>query len=301
MVESTSQDAIHRSFYYHADASAIGGSIHRPFSGFVPSQTSISLPIVGGFQEKQRRGRKWKNIVSYTSESTHVSGSLRDETGAWTTQVSATITGLNILEVITAEKVVAQLSVEYDPNGGIASISTVGSQFIDLRIGGNPIDPVIRHDLFSEHDGNPAAGSQTNTANNTWPRQQVFLNKVHEQFGAAKEGYRDTRPNGGPLQNRFQHWMDHHFHGHDSRGLLNDRDYIACSLIDQLPNLPDRFPHALCGNGIYIPDFGSVYFGELFVHHHQVRLAMIRAQLGSPVGGAISSNVVSANGVPDGP
>src|SRR5579883_951109 len=106
-----------KTFYYHADANAVGGYISRPFQGFVPSHTSISLPLVGGFIEKQRAGRKWKNIVSYTSESTHVSGSRRDEDngGPWTTQVSATIEGLNILDVITADRIVSQLSVSHPP------------------------------------------------------------------------------------------------------------------------------------------------------------------------------------------
>src|ERR1700748_48556 len=113
MEEKAVQKPIKKTFYYHADANALGGTIDRPFSGFVPSHTSLSLPLVGGFVEKQRKGRRWKDIVSYTSESTHVSGSKSPESedGPWTTQVSATIEGLNILDVITADRIVAQLSV----------------------------------------------------------------------------------------------------------------------------------------------------------------------------------------------
>ena len=110
MVDSSTKKSSTNGFYYHADANPIGGTIHRPFSGFIPSNASISLPLVGGFLEKQGRGRKWKNTVTYTSESTHVSGSRKDEAngGPWTTQVSATIEGLNILEVVTADKIVAR-------------------------------------------------------------------------------------------------------------------------------------------------------------------------------------------------
>ena len=36
-------------FYYHADASSLGGFIEEPFEGVIPSAASISLPAVGGY------------------------------------------------------------------------------------------------------------------------------------------------------------------------------------------------------------------------------------------------------------
>jgi hypothetical protein len=298
MADNQIEDPIQRTFLYHADASAIGGTINRPFNGFVPSQTSISLPIVGGFLKKERKGRKWKDIVGYDSESTHVSGSKKDEPedGPWTTQVSATVTGLNILEVITADKVVAQLSVAHPHDGGEPTISVIGSQFENLRISGKKVEPVIRYDLFDEHDGSSEQDPKKRYPKKTWPRQEKFLAKVTAQKAQARNKYAE-KYNKAPLPG----WIRHHFHWFDSEQGLNDRDYIQCSLIDHLPELPENFPGVVCGNAIYIPGFGKVYFGEVIVHQKVFTVSMIRAQLGSPVGGAISAATVRSNGQGDGP
>ncbi|HEX3437168.1 MAG TPA: hypothetical protein VHT24_10420 [Pseudacidobacterium sp.] len=280
-------------FYYHADANAIGGLINRPFSAFVPSHTSISLPLVGGFLEKQRKGRKWKDTVSYTSESTHVSGSKKDEVGPWTTQVSATIEGLNILDVVTADRVVAQLSVAHPHGGGHPTISIVGSQFINLRISGQPIEPILNYDLFTDHDGTSEEDPKKRYPKKSWPEQEKFLEKVRAQKVGAKDTY-TKKYNNAPIPD----WIRSHFHWLDSEQGLNGRDYIVCSLIDQLPELPPHFPGVICGNGIYVPGFGRVLFAELIVDHGTFRLSMIRAQLGSPVGGAVSVATASSNGKP---
>lgn len=297
MPENPTDDPIQRSFLYHADANPIGGTINRPFNGFVPSQTSISLPIVGGFMEKQRKGRAWKNIVSYSNESTHVSGAKKNgDDGPWTTQVSATIEGLNILEVITADKVVAQLSVAHPADGGEPTISVIGSQFDNLRISGTKITPVIRYDLFEDHDGSGEADPNKRYPQNTWLRQEKFLAKVTAQKKQAKDKYAE-KYKGASLPG----WIRHHFHWFDSEQGLNGRDYIQCSLIDQLPEMPEGFPGVICGNAIYIPGFGKVFFGEVIVQQKTFAVSMVRAQLGSPVGGAISAATARSNGSPDGP
>jgi hypothetical protein len=298
MAENTPQETTPKTFYYHADANAIGGTINRPFSGFVPSHTSISLPLVGGFLEKQRRGRQWKNIITYASESTHVSGSKKDEAngGPWTTQVSATIEGLNILEVVTADKIVAQLSVAHPHDGGSPTISFVGSQFINLRISGNLIEPVIKYDLFADHDGVDEENPNKRYPKQAWPKQEKFLKKVEAQLINARDTY-TKKYDGAPLPA----WIKNHFHPIEPGQSLNDRDYIVCSLIDQLPALPEHFPGVTCGHGIYVPGFGKIYFGEVIVHQGTFTVSMVRAQLGSPVGGAISAATVRSNGSPDGP
>ena len=298
MAENTTQELPQKTFYYHADASPIGGTINRPFSGFVPSHTSLSLPLVGGFVEKQRKGRPWKNIVTYSNESAHVSGSRKDEAedGPWTTQVSATIEHLNILEVVTADKVVAQLSVAHPFDGGHPTISVVGSQFINLRISGQLIEPVIKYDLFADHDSSSDPDPKKRYPKQAWPKQQQFLDKVEKQLTDAKDTY-TKKYKGAPLPA----WIKNHFHPVEPGQGLNGRDYIICSLIDQLPEMPPGFPGVTCGHGIYVPGFGKVYFGEVIVHQGTFTVSMVRAQLGSPVGGAISAAVVRSNGSDGGP
>ena len=41
------------------------------------------------------------------------------------------------------------------------------------------------------------------------------------------------------------------------------------------------------GHVVVVPDFGKIYFGEMFIAAHSRRLTMVRFQLGSPDGGEI--------------
>jgi len=363
MPKNDTQGPVQKTFYYHADASAIGGTIHRPFVGFVPSQTSISLPLVGGFIEKQRKSRKWKDIVSYESESTRVSGSQQDpdRDGPWTTDVSASIERLNILGVIEADKVVAQLAISHPYNGDEPSVRLLGSQFENLRISGVKIDlGPLRLDLFEEHDGLPGRYPKKR-----WPMQKKLLDKVKSQKVLAIRKYAEKHGE-EPIPN----WIRHHFHElesllpdrpkskelairlheelapelDDSRfeklrlefleqrekgstkeikelhgelvealnrgkerkkqpagGFTNDNDYVICSLIDHFPDLPPHFPGIVCGNAVYLPGYGRFHFGEVIVQQGTYRVSMIRAQLGSGTGGAMSAAVASSNGQGSGP
>jgi hypothetical protein len=293
-----------KTFQYHADASAIGGYINRPFNGFIPSHTSLSLPIVGGFVQKERkRTRPWKDIINFSSESTHVSGSKQDEPndGPWTTQVSATVENLNILDVITADKIVAQLSVSHPHDGGEPTIAIVGTQFMGLRISGHKYEPVIRYDLFAHHDGKPPEDpkkkDRTPYPQKPWPRQERFLEKVKTQFSNAKKTFLENYPE----QSTVPDWIADHFQHFDSDRTPNERDYVPCSLIDQLPELPGNIPGVVCKNAVYLFGFGKVFFGELHIHNNLYRLSMIRVQLGSPIGGAASVCTASSNGKPTGP
>jgi hypothetical protein len=64
-----------KTFYYHADANALGGFIEKPFQKIVPSQASVSLPSVGG-QATTRTGEfNFEEIVSCRAAYTRVTGS----------------------------------------------------------------------------------------------------------------------------------------------------------------------------------------------------------------------------------
>jgi hypothetical protein len=47
---------------------------------------------------------------------------------------------------------------------------------------------------------------------------------------------------------------------------------------------------------VHVPDFGKIYFGEMFITGESRRLTMVRFQLGSPQGGEISAAEGESNG-----
>ena len=54
-------------FYYHADASSLGGFIEEPFEGVIPAVSSISLPAVGGYATNRTEALNFKEIISCRS------------------------------------------------------------------------------------------------------------------------------------------------------------------------------------------------------------------------------------------
>ena len=54
----------------------------------------------------------------------------------------------------------------------------------------------------------------------------------------------------------------------------------------------DGAPHptaTIHGHVVHVPDFGKIYFGEMFITGDSRRLTMVRFQLGSPDGGEVTA------------
>jgi hypothetical protein len=64
------------------------------------------------------------------------------------TRATATLEGLNILDFITADRVVATLTSEGKRGKKESYIIAVGSEFDNLRIAGHAVKVTLRHDLF---------------------------------------------------------------------------------------------------------------------------------------------------------
>jgi len=273
------ENRVERTHYFHADASPIGGYITRPFTGFVPSHASISLPLVGGVLEKQRKGRKWKNTVNYSNTSTTVSGKGQDSNGPWITEVTATVDDLNIREIITAKRIVAQLSVEHPLEGYVPKINVTGSQYVDLRISGIPVTPIINYDIFEGYEGSPGYPTKS------WTQQTSLKKHIERQYKEAGGGSEETPD-----------WVKHHFHWLESGESDNTKDSLVCSLVDGFEGIPKNFPGKVFAHSIYVRDFGRVFFGEVIVQGGTYSVSMLRIHLGSPVGGAISAATARSNG-----
>lgn len=274
------EDPIERTHYYHADASAIGGYITRPFTGTVPSHASVSLPLVGGVLEKERKGRKWRNTVNYATASTTVSGKKQDGEGPWITDVTATIDDLNIREIITAKRVVAQISIAHPHEGYTPKIYLTGSQFVDLRISGIPINPILNYDIFEDFE----AGSN-GYPSKPWDEQESLRKHVERQYSEAGGGKEETPD-----------WVRHHFHWIESGEKSHTSDGIVCSIVDGFEGVPKNFPGRVFAHSIYVRDFGRIFFGEVVVQGGTYSLSMLRVKLGSPVGGAVSVATARSNG-----
>jgi hypothetical protein len=128
-------------YSFRVDASALGGYLEQPFEKNIRTVAPVSLPPVGGFAMARSEAFTLNEIVRCSSAYTRVSG--RELDGSISILVTAVVEDLNLLEVVTARRVVSQLSISI-PEGGPRQISLVGSRFEGLRVAGTEDFPDIQ-------------------------------------------------------------------------------------------------------------------------------------------------------------
>jgi len=101
-----------QSFAFHANAYALNASFHRPAACQIEAQAATCVPIFGGHAHSCAMDFCVPRLARFRSAQSHVSGSMQDEHTA-TTQAITTILGLNIMDVITADRIVARLTSEH--------------------------------------------------------------------------------------------------------------------------------------------------------------------------------------------
>ena len=129
-----------RKFYsFRADANALGGYLEAPCEKCIPTLAPVSLPAVGGFAMARSEAFTLDEIVRFSSAYTRVSGRQHAD-GSASILITAAVEGLNLLEVVTARRVVAQVSILVPENGPL-EISLIGSRFEGLLLAGRECRP----------------------------------------------------------------------------------------------------------------------------------------------------------------
>lgn len=261
-----------RFYSLRGDANALGGYLEEPFQKVIPPLAPASLPAVGGFATSRSEAFTFEEIVSCSSAYTRVSGQEHTD-GSVSILVTAAIEGLNLLEVIEAERIVAQLSIEVPSDRGPFRISTAGSKFEGLRVAGQPKRPRLNARLQQQLECDETGSARGFTITEA-------ADEGRKQAGAVIEGFRGSYG---------QQWAEKRF-----AWMTGTQPHTGnlCSLID-------GFDGADCGHVVVIPGFGRFIFGELLVSPDSVELVSIRAELGCPVKGKITINTGGGGGVGD--
>jgi hypothetical protein len=143
---------LEKRFLYHAHAAGLAGQITLPFNDLIEVQAASALPQTGGYSSSRVENFAYKNILSFQSATTQATGSFNPEEKAYNTLVTATIEKLNILDQVTADRVVAHLTSKHPESGGQPSIIPLGSSFVNLQIAGCPVDVHLDFATFVESD-----------------------------------------------------------------------------------------------------------------------------------------------------
>src|SRR5579862_2990063 len=227
-------------FLYHAEAVAASGYVTLPVQDVMPVQAAAAVPIIGGHSSASVSNFRHGNFLSFARAESHVVGSYSAKDKAHGTLSSTTIEGLNIMDVVTCDRIVARLTTKH-PEAGEASFSPLGSRFENLRIAGHVIQVDLATDLFATHD--------------TWNK----LNDAHAKDPGVKGDITKMAVSKGT-----------------GSGFPASNGMMWCTLARNLNQLPGGLTRR--DHGIYVPHFGTVYLGEYFVSASEHRLLMLRSE-----------------------
>lgn len=140
--------ALHRiPFHFHALAHALAGEFRHPLWSIIPARASAALSTIGGHAIAEERAFHFQDFVCFKSAHTFVSGKRRrDET--FVTHASTVVKGLNILGMVTADRIVSRLTSVHSPKDPEGHIIAEDSRFEGLKINGQDVRVTLRHDLL---------------------------------------------------------------------------------------------------------------------------------------------------------
>src|SRR5580704_12595377 len=109
-------------FRFKGNAIGVGGHISAPFNETIEIQAASALPDIGGYGSATSVDFRHRGILSFRRANSEVFGSKcagedgePDEAG-FSTRIRATVEGLNILDMVTADRVVASVAATYKPD-----------------------------------------------------------------------------------------------------------------------------------------------------------------------------------------
>ncbi len=289
----------HRHFHYHASAHALSGELTRPVQRVIEVQAGISLPSTGGVGSSHVENFRVDEVVSFKRAYSHVAGSLKEENGKkiHTTHATATVEGLNILDVVTADRVVARLSSSFEepppekPGPFEGKVLLVGSKFENLSIAGYQVDVELDHELLSLELGTFAAVRDSFRARGSKLRQ--IADETLKARGVNRALPEVLAPEGPLLCSIVKevHFKEPGFcklqedEGNDKKN-KEKKKFIP-------PGVEPIGRHAY-----HIVDFGDVFLAEVLCRHGRKTLTMLRVELGSPNGGGFIAAEADSNGEP---
>jgi len=273
--------ATNRVHYYHAEACAFGGFFERPIEQNVAPQAPMSLSPSGGYGAAHSENFRLDGVMSYKSASTQVAGHLSKKEGhGWVTLVTSSIEGLNVLDVVTADRLTAQMSTEHPLVGDNPKVNFLGTTFENLKISGCPIDVSVDFDICDQGNGNGYPGEPCINS-------EQFLRKVEEQY----QQMNNAKDLPGWVKNRsIPDWVKERYSGLDAQTVSGS---VLCSVVKEATG---KFPGTPYGHVFEVPEFGRIFLGELMVDCMTYRLTMLRLELGCSGQASLSGPIALVNG-----
>jgi hypothetical protein len=280
---------------YHAAAHVLSGKLERPILQDIVDQAPLSLTDRrGGHLTRYVNNFSLEGLISYTKGETRVSGARSLKTEGWVTLATSIIEGLDIFEIVTADKIVSQVSTEHAlVDGHFPQVSFLGTQFKGLEVSGFPVELKLNFGICGDV---PAGGR-------SYLQDPEFLGRVQEQTSAIA---------GGPgLPATLKKQYDEKLAYVENLIRTCNKEYegahapITCSIVESIGKIPIKGVESF-RNVMVIPGFGSVALGEIEIGEKMYdgnprpctyfTLRCLRAKLGCSGDGNTDAGVSTGNG-----
>jgi hypothetical protein len=277
---------IEPSHTYYATADLLSAEFEEPLRERIAPRAYVKLPKDGHYQFKQADPFRLDGLISYRFGYTQVAGHKSPKAGhGFTTLTTSVVEDINVLDVITADRVVAQISTEhpvYDPDNGqtdaVPSVTFLGTRFDNLRIGGHKVELERHMDIL---------GPKPTNAKSYFEEEQVF-DRISSQY----KNINQTR--------NLPDWAGEQYQWDPDAAVKIGQ--VKCSLVNRVTGAPGiQFGHVLD-----IPHFGKIFLAELTMKRdknggsgpekYAFHLTMIRMELGCLAQGTGGVSTGESNG-----
>ena len=269
---------------YSGSAYGFAGEIERPFRQVIPTQAATVLGASGGRGLDRVDKYKLEGVVSFDAAYVEVGGSFDECHNRHTSYASSTIENLNILNVVTADRVVSRIAI-YSPSATEDSreftFNITGSHFENLKIAGHKVDVKLATHIFHEHDTHSKiAKAHQSSKLDEW----LVGGKLGKVSDRDLQEIENTYHALGGISRAVKAWKQ--------KGEKRNTDLMAFSPMNHVKIEDHAGPNTeLLGFGsiICIPKFGVVRLAELTACKHCVSLNMLKVDMcstGTGSGGA---------------
>ncbi len=315
------------SHYFHAEAHALTGKLQLPFEQQIKKQAYVKLEgRLQDLSEEERARRNYfsqhgknyrlEGIVSYAAAHTQVSGhASQKHKGASVTLSTSVVEDLNVLNVVTADRVVGQISTTHFPDERSPQVTFLGTHFENLRIARHKAEPFLNLGLAGDRPANKKLYVEQGTP---------LMAAVQGQYKRLKTGlesflpeHRRTMrmegPDAGTVATQYHGFADLPYgeiqeKANKTYAADGTWEGITCSLVENVDikdisakgadgkavQIPP--PARTFGHVIHVPDFGNIFLAELTVNHNSFHLTMIRLEMGCLADGSVTLATCSVNG-----
>ncbi len=272
-----SSEAVHE---YHADAYVLSADLQQPVQSKIEQQGLVNLPPDGTYTYQPVPAFNIRGVLSYRSGYTQVAGHRSPKGHGFTTLATSVVEDLNVLDVVTADRVVGQISTEHPVDGQVPSVTFLGTRFVNLRIGGHRVE--IDQDI---HILGPKPAKDK-----SYFEDSGVLSRMSQQYTNIRKA------------KNLPDWADKEFRW--DKGAVQRDGTAACSLVNRVSGAPG----ASFGHVIDVPHFGKIYLGELSVDRvvakkgsldkdlYTFHLKMIRLEMGCIGTGNTTVVAMDSNG-----